>query len=134
MQGSELLDQVQQGFADNNGVRIHYVTLGQGPLLVMIHGFPDFWYTWRHQMPMLAQNFQVVAVDQRSYNLSDKPTGVEHYAMPLLAGDIIAVIRHLKQEQAVIVGHDWGGMVAWHLAMRHPDLVERLIICNLPHP
>jgi epoxide hydrolase 4 len=134
MQASDLLTQVQHGFADNNGVRIHYVTLGQGPLLVMIHGFPDFWYTWRHQMPVLAQHFQVVAVDQRGYNLSDKPAGVEHYAMPLLASDIIAVIRHLNQEQAVIVGHDWGGMVAWHLAMRYPEWVERLIICNLPHP
>ncbi|MEZ4863195.1 MAG: alpha/beta hydrolase [Caldilineaceae bacterium] len=134
MSKNDLWDQVTHGYADNQGVRIHYATLGQGPLMVMIHGFPDFWYTWRQQMPALAQHYQVVAVDLRGYNLSDKPAGVEQYAMPLVASDILAVIRHLQQEQAIIVGHDWGGMVAWHLALRHAASVERLIICNLPHP
>ena len=90
-------------------MKIHYASLGKGPLVVMIHGFPDFWYSWRHQMEALAQNFQVVAIDQRGYNLSDKPKGVENYDMRLLVADVAAVIRHPGREHATIVGHDWGG-------------------------
>lgn len=133
-QFTSLFDQIEDKYVDNNGVKIHYVAMGSGPLLVMIHGFPEFWYSWRHQMPALASQFRVVAVDLRGYNLSDKPSGVEQYKMRQLVRDIVAVIDHLGEKQAVIVGHDWGGMVAWALAMFRPDLVERLIICNLPHP
>jgi pimeloyl-ACP methyl ester carboxylesterase len=125
---------VKDGFADSNGVKIHYVTLGEGPLVVMIHGFPDYWYTWRHQMEGLADRFQVVAIDQRGYNLSDKPAGVANYDMKLLVGDVIAVIKHLGKDKAIVVGHDWGGVVAWSLAMNAPQLVEKLVILNLPHP
>jgi epoxide hydrolase 4 len=124
----------EEGFADSDGVKIHYVTAGKGPLIVLIHGFPDFWYTWRAQMPALAKHFQVVAIDMRGYNLSDQPTGVENYAMPKLVGDIDAVVKHFKADKAVIVGHDWGGMVAWMYAATFPDKVDRLIILNLPHP
>ena len=124
----------EEGFADSDGVKIHYVTAGKGPLVVMIHGFPDFWYTWRKQMPELAKHFQVVAVDMRGYNLSDQPTGVENYAMPKLVGDIDAVVKHFKQDRAIIVGHDWGGIVAWTYAMTFPDKTQRLVILNLPHP
>ncbi|MEM7347575.1 MAG: alpha/beta hydrolase [Chloroflexota bacterium] len=129
-----IFDLVEDGFVDNNGVKIHYVTAGRGPLLVMIHGFPEFWYSWRNQIPALAENYRVVAVDLRGYNLSDKPEGVEQYLAKHLVSDIVAVIDHFEDEQAIIVGHDWGGMVSWVLAMFRPDLVERLIICNLPHP
>jgi pimeloyl-ACP methyl ester carboxylesterase len=125
--------QVKHGYADSNGVKIHYATAGSGPLVVMIHGFPDFWYTWRHQMEGLADKFQVVAIDQRGYNLSDKPKGVENYDMRLLVGDVLAVIHHFGQQRAIIVGHDWGGAVAWTTAMYAPDAVDRLIILNLPH-
>jgi pimeloyl-ACP methyl ester carboxylesterase len=125
---------VKHGYADSGGVKIHYVTLGQGPLIVMIHGFPDYWYTWRHQMEALSSNFQVVAIDQRGYNLSDKPKGVENYDVSLLVGDVAAVIKQLGQSRATIAGHDWGGRVAWTFAMNHPDMTERLIILNLPHP
>ena len=107
---------------------------GTGPLVVMIHGFPDYWYTWRAQMEGLADRFQVVAIDQRGYNLSDKPAGVENYDVRLLVGDVMAVIKHLGQQKAIIVGHDWGGVVAWQLAINAPQVVERLIILNLPHP
>lgn len=131
---SDLVDRVKHGYAKNNRVKIHYVTLGEGPLMVMIHGFPDFWYTWRHQMERLSDQFQVVAVDLRGYNESDKPKGVENYAMPLLVSDIIAVIRHLSRGKVIVVGHDWGGSIAWNLAMKAPNWVEKLIICNLPHP
>lgn len=124
----------ESGFADSNGVKIHYVTAGKGPLVVMIHGFPDFWYTWRAQMPELSRHHQVVAIDQRGFNLSDKPEGVENYTLDKLAGDVAAVVKHFGRDRATIVGHDWGGMVGWTLAMTRPELVERLIILNLPHP
>lgn len=121
---SDLDKRVEHGYADSNGVKIHYASLGKGPLVVMIHGFPDFWYSWRDQMEALSANYQVVAIDQRGYNLSDKPKGVENYDMMLLVGDVAAVIKHLGRDKAVIVGHDWGGIVAWTLAMARPDLVE----------
>jgi pimeloyl-ACP methyl ester carboxylesterase len=123
----------EHGFVDSNGVKIHYVTKGEGPLLVMLHGFPDYWYTWRKQIPALAEHFQVVAIDLRGFNKSDQPEGVENYAMPKLAGDVKAVIEHFGRKQAVIVGHDWGGAIAWTFAMQHPAMTERLVILNLPH-
>jgi len=124
----------EHGFADSDGVRIHYVTAGEGPLVVMIHGFPDYWYTWRNQIPELAKHFTVVAIDQRGYNKSDQPEGVDNYAMQKLVGDVRAVIRHFDREKAIIVGHDWGGMVAWACAMWQPEMLDRLVILNLPHP
>src|SRR5437764_11942103 len=123
LQASDFESRVKQGFADSNGVKIHYATAGSGPLVVMIHGFPDFWYTWRHQMEGLADKFQVVAIDQRGYNLSDKPKGVENYDMRVLVGDVVAVIHHFGQSKAIIVWHDWGGAVAWTLATYYPDAV-----------
>lgn len=123
----------EHGFADSGGVKIHYVTKGKGPLLVMLHGFPDYWYTWRKQIPALAEQFQVVAIDLRGYNKSDQPEGVENYAMTKLVGDVKAVVQHFNQKQAVIVGHDWGGAIAWSFAMQHPEMTERLVILNLPH-
>ena len=131
---ADIDDRVTHGYADSNGVKIHYASLGSGPLVVMIHGFPDYWYTWRRQMEGLADKFQVVAIDQRGYNLSDKPAGVENYGVRLLIGDVVAVIKHLGQQKAVVVGHDWGGLVAWQVAINVPEVVDRLIILNLPHP
>lgn len=131
----DVFDRVKHGYAvSEGGVKIHYATLGEGPLVVMIHGFPDFWYSWRGQMAALADRYQVVAIDQRGYNLSDKPKGVENYDMRLLVADVAAVIRHLGRDKATIVGHDWGGVVAWTFAMTQPQLTENLIILNLPHP
>ena len=129
-----ILSQVQHDFADNEGVKIHYVVMGEGPLVVMIHGFPDFWYGWRYQMEALANEYRIVAIDQRGYNLSDKPEGADNYAMPLLVSDVVAVIRSLGEGKVVIAGHDWGGMVAWQMAINVPEVGERLIILNLPHP
>jgi pimeloyl-ACP methyl ester carboxylesterase len=131
----DVFDRVKHGYAESEGgVKIHYATLGEGPLVVMIHGFPDFWYSWRVQMAALADRYQVVAIDQRGYNLSDKPKGVENYDMRLLVADVAAVIRHLGRDKATIVGHDWGGIVAWTFAMTQPQLTENLVILNLPHP
>ncbi len=126
--------EVKHGFADSNGVKIHYATMGQGPLVVMSHGFPDYWYTWRHQMEALAPSFQVVAMDNRGYNLSDKPKGAENYDMRLLVGDVTAVIQHFGKDKAIVVGHDWGGAIAWQLALDLPQMVEKLVVLNLPHP
>ena len=132
--GGDIESRVKHGYADNNGVKIHYASLGSGPLVVMIHGFPDYWYTWRHQMEGLSDKFQMVAIDQRGYNMSDKPKGDENYDMRLLVSDVIAVIKSLGREKAIIVGHDWGGAVSWQLALNAPQFVDKLIILNLPHP
>jgi len=131
---ADLEKRVEHGYADSGGVKIHYASLGKGPLAVFIHGFPDFWYSWRHQMDALSKNHQTVAIDMRGYNLSDKPKGVENYDMRLLVGDVVAVIKHLGRDKAIVVGHDWGGAVAWQLAMHVPQMVEKLVIVNLPHP
>jgi len=131
---ADIWDEVEHGYADSDGVKIHYATAGEGPLVVMIHGFPDFWYSWRHQMEGLKNNFKVVAIDQRGYNLSDKPKGQENYAMRYLVSDVAAVIRHLGAEKATIVGHDWGGAVSWQFAFALPKMVDKLVILNLPHP
>src|SRR5262245_21337423 len=133
---SRLLPGAQEGYVDSGGVKIHYVGLGrsQDPLVVLIHGFPDFWYTWRVQMPALAKQFHVVAIDQRGYNLSGQPEGVSNYTTEKLVGDLVAVVNQFGGRKAVIVGHDWGGLVAWTFAMTHPELTDRLVVLNLPHP
>ncbi len=139
-QSTDLADRVEHRYADSEGVSIHYALLGaehgqDAPLVVMVHGFPDFWYTWRDQMEALAgAGYRVAAMDTRGYNLSDQPETVAEYAMPLLVGDVAAVIAAEGEESAVVVGHDWGGMISWYTAMTRPDVVERLIILNLPHP
>jgi pimeloyl-ACP methyl ester carboxylesterase len=134
VQASDIESRVKHGYADSNGVKIHYASLGSGPLIVMIHGFPDYWYTWRNQMEALSDQYQCVAIDQRGYNLSDKPKGVENYDVRLLVGDVAAVIKSLGKDKAIIVGHDWGGLVAWQFALNIPQMTDRLIILNLPHP
>jgi epoxide hydrolase 4 len=130
----DVLERVHDAYADSNGVRIHYVTLGHGPLVVMIHGFPDFWYTWRDQMAALSRRYRVAALDLRGYNLSDKPAGVEQYDFSLLVDDVAAVIRELGEESAILVGHDWGGAIAWLFATRNPGMTEGLIALQTPHP
>ena len=101
---------------------------------MMIHGFPDFWFSWNEQIKALQSTHRVVAMDLRGYNRSDKPKGLEPYAMPMLVSDVAAVIRDTGESKAVIVGHDWGGMVAWRFAMAKPAMTDRLIVLNLPHP
>lgn len=118
-----------------NGVRLHYVDAGEGPLVLLLHGFPDFWYTWRRQIPALVEaGYRVVAPDLRGYNVSDKPKSLASYRMSALTGDVTGLITHLGCKQATLVGHDWGGAIAWHTALRHPAVVENLIILNAPYP
>jgi pimeloyl-ACP methyl ester carboxylesterase len=121
--------------ADINGVRLHYVEAGTGPLVILLHGFPEFWYSWRHQITALSSaGFRVIAPDMRGYNESEKPRGVRNYHIDLLADDVAGLVRHAGEKKAAVVGHDWGGAVAWHTAMRHPKVVKRLAVLNCPHP
>lgn len=118
-----------------NHVRLHYVEAGSGPLVLLLHGFPEFWYSWRRQIPALATaGYHIVAPDLRGYNLSEKPPGVARYALEVLTEDVIALIRRFGAERATVVGHDWGGVIAWHVPVRAPAAVERLIVLNAPHP
>jgi pimeloyl-ACP methyl ester carboxylesterase len=129
--------QLRDGYADLGEVRLHYVEAGpeDGPAVVLLHGFPDFWYSWRHQIPTLAAaGLRVIAPDMRGYNLSSKPPEVSAYEPRRLAGDIAGLIRERGCSTACVAGHDWGAAVAWVLAMAHPEVVERLAILNVPHP
>lgn len=125
----------QDRYATNDGVRIHYVADGQGPLVVMIHGFPDYWATWKPLMAELSKaGYRTVALDTRGYNLSDKPQGEAAYAMPNLIGDVASVISAEGQKNAIVVGHDWGAAIAWQTTFFRPDLVNKLVILSVPHP
>ncbi|WP_331233496.1 alpha/beta fold hydrolase [Natronorarus salvus] len=117
-----------------NGVRLHYVEAGEGPLVLCLHGFPEFWYAWREQIPALAEaGYHVVAPDLRGYNRSEKPTSLASYRIGELVRDCVELIGTFD-DQAHVVAHDWGGTVAWELAARHPEVVDRLAILNAPHP
>jgi pimeloyl-ACP methyl ester carboxylesterase len=129
----EWIDQLEHKFADNQGVKIHYIKAGKGPLVVMVHGFPDCWYSWRHQIRGLQDESTVVALDTRGYNLSDKPDQEEAYDMKLLVSDVLAVIQNEGAEKATLVGHDWGGAICWSVAAAAPQHVQQLIVVNLPH-
>jgi len=135
-QPSELLGiDVREGYAKIGDQQLHYVEAGQGPLVVLLHGFPEFWYGWRLQIKPLADaGFRVVAPDMRGYNLSSKPDGVHAYEASLLADDIAGLIKERGAQAALVVGHDWGGTVGWTLAMNHPEVVDRLAILNAAHP
>lgn len=117
-------------------VELHCVEAGDGPLVVLLHGFPEFWYSWRCQIrDLAAEGWRVLAPDQRGYNLSDKPADRAAYRMDRLVDDVVGLIRRAGVDRAAaVVGHDWGGAVAWQVAMRRPDVLERLAVLNAPHP
>ena len=130
-----LSDLIEHRYAQLGDVRLHYVEVGEGPLVLLLHGFPQFWYMWRFQIPALAgAGFRVVAPDMRGYNLSEKPRGVSSYRVELLARDVERLILACGEASAMVVGHDWGAAVAWVTAMMYPERVKRLGILNLPHP
>jgi pimeloyl-ACP methyl ester carboxylesterase len=116
-----------------NGIRLHVVEAGSGPLVVLLHGFPEFWWSWRHQLSALAEaGFRVVAPDLRGYGASDKPP--RGYDSLTLAADVAGLVRALGEQNAVVVGHDWGGHIGWTLAALHPRVVRRLVVVSIPHP
>lgn len=126
---------LESNYADLGDVRLHYVEAGEGPLIVLLHGFPQSHHMWRFQIPALVEaGFRVVAPDMRGYNLSHKPDGIEHYRADRLARDLERLIVERGEERAAVVGHDWGAIVAWFAAMRYPERVEKLGILNVPHP
>jgi pimeloyl-ACP methyl ester carboxylesterase len=128
---------LEHHFIRTNGIVLHTVMAGptDGPVVILLHGFPEFWYGWRRQIPALAAaGFRVWAPDQRGYNLSDKPRGRSAYRVDTLAQDIVALIEATGRSQAYLAGHDWGAMVAWWVALTAPDCVRRLAILNVPHP
>jgi epoxide hydrolase 4 len=126
--------EMEEGYADVNGVRLHYVSSGSGSLILFLHGFPEFWYMWRRQLAEFGRDHRAVAVDMRGYNLSSRPSKVSDYEVPALVADVEALADHFGAEQFVLVGHDWGGAVAWAFAIAHPDRLARLVIINAPHP
>jgi epoxide hydrolase 4 len=120
-----------------NGVSLHVVEAGpeDGPLVVLLHGFPEFWWGWRKQItPLAAQGYHVVAPDMRGYNTSDAPEGVESYRLETLSADVLALADSFGAERFHLVGHDWGGVIAWDIAASHPGRLERLVVLNAPHP
>lgn len=124
----------QHKYADVNNIRLHYVTVGKGKLIMFLHGFPEFWYEWKNQLAEFGRDYKAVAPDMRGYNLSSKPAGVEEYRMKYLVEDIRALVEYLDYKKFILVAHDWGAGVAWPFAIRHPDYLEKLIIINGPHP
>jgi len=121
-------------YAKVNGVKLHYVEQGKGPLILFLHGFPEFWYEWKDLLPDFAKDHHAVAVDMRGYNLSSKPESVEAYRVPIIVEDIRALAQKLKAKKFVLVGHDWGGVIAWAFAAAHPEMLDKLVIINAPHP
>lgn len=124
----------QHEYASVNGIRLHYVKNGQGKLMLFLHGFPEFWYAWKNQLAEFGKQYQAVAPDLRGYNLSSKPAEVDQYTMKHLVEDVRTLAKHLSQEPFILVGHDWGGVVAWAFAIAYPELLDKLIIINAPHP
>jgi pimeloyl-ACP methyl ester carboxylesterase len=127
-------DSFTHGTAAVNGVRLHFVESGSGAPILFLHGFPEFWYAWKDQLVEFSRDHRAIALDQRGYNLSAKPADVADYALAVLVEDIRAFLEQLGLTQVTLVGHDWGGVVAWAFAMAHPERLERLVIINAPHP
>ncbi len=125
---------INHGYAQLDGVRLHYAECGSGndDLVLLLHGFPEFWYSWRHQLAALGRSYHVIAPDMRGYNLSDKPPGVENYSMDLLVNDVVGLINHFGAGKAAIVGHDWGAGVAWAAAQKHPERISKLAVMQVP--
>lgn len=123
---------ITHGYATVNNVRLHYAESGSGELVILLHGFPEFWYSWRHQLKALAPHFHVVAPDLRGYNLSDKPAGVTDYRLEVLAEDVIGLMDHFGAPKAALVGHDWGAGITWAVAQKHADRVSKLAVMQVP--
>lgn len=121
-------------YVEVNGITMHCVSSGEGGMMLFLHGFPEFWAAWENQLTAFGKNHHAVAVDMRGYNLSSKPSGVEAYRMANLTEDLRALMDQCGEDRCILVGHDWGGSVAWNFAMRHPQRVERLVVINSPHP
>jgi len=131
------ISNLEHHYVNTNDITLHVVQAGPaaGEVVVLLHGFPEFWYGWRHQIPFLAEaGYRVWAPDQRGYNLSDRPRAVGAYNLDLLAADVAGLIEASGRERVYVVGHDWGAAVAWWVALKYPELLKKLVILNVPHP
>ncbi|MBY8988353.1 MAG: alpha/beta hydrolase [Candidatus Lokiarchaeota archaeon] len=129
----ELFDEIKEKMIETNGLKLHTVMIGEGSPLVLLHGFPDFWYGWKSVITGLKKHYKLIIPDMRGYNLSDKPEGVENYKIEPLIEDIKGLIETLKLGKVFLAGHDWGGIVAWAFAEKYPELLQKLAILNAPH-
>jgi Predicted hydrolases or acyltransferases (alpha/beta hydrolase superfamily) len=128
---------LRERFIETNGIKLHVMEAGpqDGPMILFLHGFPEFWYAWRKQINYFAEKgYLVVAPDQRGYNLSDKPQGIASYKIDELAKDIVGLIDAYGRKQIFLVGHDWGASVSWWVALKYPERIKKLVIMNVPHP
>ena len=124
---------IKHGYANVNGIRLHYAESGSSDdLVLLLHGFPEFWYSWRHQLTALSERYHVVAPDMRGYNLSDKPSRVADYRIEILVEDVVGLIEHFGARQAALVAHDWGAGVAWAVAQKYPERISKLAILQVP--
>src|SRR5436853_1000925 len=125
---------IKHEYADVNGVRLHYAAAGKGKLIMFVHGFPEFWYEWKNQLEQFGGKYLAVAPDMRGYNLSSKPTELDQYQVKYMVEDLRALAQKLGHKKFILVAHDWGGAIAWAFAIAHPDMLEKLVIINAPHP
>src|SRR5258705_8074940 len=130
----KLEPEIDHGYAELGNVRLHYAECGRDndELVLLLHGFPEFWYSWRHQLPVLGSKFHVVAPDLRGYNLSDKPSRVEDYRIDVLVEDVVGLVKYFGAAKAAIVGHDWGAGIAWAVALVHPEWVSKVAAMQVP--
>ena len=131
---SEIFDEIEEVYIEANGIKLHTMLIGSGKPIILLHGFPDFWYGWKDIMLGLKGEFKLIAPDLRGYNLSSKPAGIKNYSLELLINDIKGLSESLKLDKFYLVGHDWGGPIAWAFAGMYPELLEKLILINGPHP
>ncbi len=130
----DFFKEIKDVYIDTNGIKLHTIVIGSGEPLILLHGFPEFWYCWKSVIPGLKEKFKLIIPDMRGYNLSDKPNDVKKYKMEYLIGDIKGLIEELNLKRVYLAGHDWGGLVAWAFAEKYPELLKKLIILNAPHP
>ncbi len=129
----EIFNEMEERFVEINGIKLHTVIIGSGEPLMLLHGFPDFWYGWRDIILGLKDKYRLIVPDMRGYNLSDKPEGVENYTLEILVDDIKKLSEALNLGKFSLAGHDWGGPVAWGFAEKYPESLRKLILCNGPH-
>ncbi len=129
-----MLDDMKHGSIKANGIDIHYVTQGEGPLVIFCHGFPETWYSWRHQISAISQaGYRAVAIDMRGYGQTSKPEAIEAYSLSHLVGDVVGAVDAFGSDQAVVIGHDWGGPVAWYSALMRPDVFRAVAVLSVPY-
>jgi pimeloyl-ACP methyl ester carboxylesterase len=134
MSEKDWYNDIKENFIEINNIKLHVVTIGSGQSLLLLHGFPDFWYGWKNVIPKLKDKFQLIIPDMRGYNLSDKPRGIQKYRIEMLIEDIRGIIEKLNLGKIYLAGHDWGGVVTWAFAEEYPNLLKKIAILNAPHP